>query len=77
MNASVFSHFARGRRLQLSRSDTDIVGSCSGPTRFGLAPNRPGVSAPQTQTPDTSGGDASTLPEDSPGCRDAVSLLEI
>lgn len=70
----VSSHFAGGRRLQPSGSGTDIAGWCSSWVRSGFAPNRPGGSAPQTQTPDTSADDASTLPGGSPGSRDAIAF---
>ncbi len=71
-HTQVSSHFAGGRRLQPSGSGTGTAGWCSGPVRSGFAPDHPEAFAPQTRTPDTSGGDASTLLEGSPGCRDAV-----
>lgn len=70
----MFLHFAGGRRQQPSGSGTDTAGWYSGPIRSGFAPNRPEAFAQQTQTPDASGGGASTLQEGSPGCHDAVAL---
>ena len=68
----VSSHSAGGRTLWPSGPGTDTDGWCSGPVHCGCAPDHRGGSAPQTQTPDTSAGDASTPPEGSPGCRDEV-----
>ena len=65
-------HFAGGRRRWPSGSGTGAAGWCSGPVHSSFAPNHQEVSALQTQTPDTNGGDASTLPEGSPGYRDAI-----
>lgn len=72
---NIFSHVADGKRLQPSESGTGTVGWCLHQTHRGSSPTRPEAFALQTQTPGTSGADASKPPAGSPGCHDEVALM--
>lgn len=72
---NVFSHVADGKRLQLSESGTGTGGWCLHLIRKGFSPIHPEAFVRQTQTPGTSGGDASKPPVGSPGCHGEVASM--
>lgn len=72
---NVFSHVADDKRLQPSESGRGTVGWCLLLSRRGFSPIHPEEFARQTQTPGTSGADASKPPAGSPGCHGEVALM--